>query len=71
MHTCIVDSNMSEVINLNKTRKAKARTQKEKKASQNRLLFGRTKAEKKTDLLNAKRAEKNIDGHKLSTEEDS
>jgi len=60
---------MTEVINLNSKRKAKARTEKEKKASQNRIKFGRTKAEKKIEKLNAKRAQQNLEGHKLEPEE--
>ncbi len=60
---------MTEVINLNKKRKAKARTENEKKASQNRIKFGRTKEEKTVEKLNAKRVEQRLEGHKLETEE--
>lgn len=35
-----------EVVNLRQVRKAKARTEKEKIADQNRVSFGRSKAEK-------------------------
>lgn len=56
---------MTEVINLNQKRKAKARTEKEKKAAQNRIKFGRTKQEKNLEKLDARRAEKHIQGHKL------
>lgn len=54
----------ADVVNLRQFRKAKARTQKEKQADQNRLTFGRTKAEKSlTDALRQK-AEKTLDaGH--------
>lgn len=42
---------MTEVINLNKKRKAKTHTENEKKASQNRIKFGRTKEEKNKEKL--------------------
>lgn len=60
---------MTEVINLNQKRKAKARTVKEKQASQNRIKFGRTKEEKLKEKLKTKQAQKHLEGHKLETEE--
>ena len=55
---------MTEVINLKQQRKAKARTDKEKKAAQNRAVFGRTKAEKLKETKDAERIAKLLDGHK-------
>ncbi len=52
---------MAEPINLNKARKAKARADRQKRASENRIKHGRTKAEKQRDALAAKRAEKTLD----------
>jgi Domain of unknown function (DUF4169) len=44
-----------DVVNLRQFRKQKARTEKDKSAEQNRISFGRTKAEKKlTRSLNDK-----------------
>lgn len=44
-----------DVVNLRQFRKAKARSEKEKQAEQNRISFGRTKAEKDlTSRLNEK-----------------
>ena len=37
---------MAEIINLRQARKNKARAEKEARATQNRVSFGRTKAEK-------------------------
>jgi hypothetical protein len=52
---------MGDVVNLRQFRKTKARDEKEKRAEQNRLSHGRTKAEKSlTSALNEK-AEKNLD----------
>jgi hypothetical protein len=50
-----------DVVNLRQFRKQKARSDKEKQAEQNRISFGRTKAEKTlTRVLNEK-AEKALD----------
>ena len=44
-----------DVVNLRQVRKQKARSEKEKQAEQNRVAFGRTKAEKTlTRALNEK-----------------
>lgn len=54
-----------DVVNLRQFRKQKARSEKEKQAEQNRLTFGRTKAEKSlTNALNEK-AERSLDQGKL------
>lgn len=54
-----------DVVNLRQFKKAKARLDKEKAADQNRLTFGRTKAEKNlTSALN-KKAEKTLDQSRL------
>ncbi|MGV2124368.1 DUF4169 family protein [Agrobacterium vitis] len=54
-----------EVVNLRQVRKAKARTEKEKIADQNRVSFGRSKAEKNlTSALNDK-ASAALDNSKL------
>ncbi len=56
---------MSNVINLNKARKAKARTAAEKLATENRLRFGRSKEEKQRERNQTTEAAKKLDGHKL------
>ncbi|KXG86047.1 hypothetical protein ATO67_05380 [Agrobacterium bohemicum] len=54
-----------DVVNLRQFRKQKARTEKDKQAEQNRLTFGRTKAEKNlTSALNEK-ASRELDQGKL------
>ncbi|WP_374468685.1 DUF4169 family protein [Phenylobacterium sp.] len=47
---------MSEPINLNKFRKARAKDEAKKTAEQNRVRFGRTKAEKQVSRLEAEKA---------------
>lgn len=55
----------AEIINLRTARKAKARSEKEQQADQNRISFGRTRQEKSlTKALNEK-AEKQLDQGKL------
>ena len=61
-----------DVVNLRQVRKQKARSDKEKQAEQNRIAFGRTRAEKTlTHALNEK-ARKTLDQGRLEkdTEED-
>ena len=55
---------MAEIINLRTIRKQKARAGKEAQAAQNRVLFGRTKAEKQKQAAEKAQAEKHIEGHK-------
>lgn len=55
---------MAEIVNLRLARKQKARAEKETAAAQNRILHGRTKAEKQRSAIEKERAERHIDGHK-------
>lgn len=64
-----IENTMAEIINLNKKRKAKARVEKEKKASINRIKFGRTKKEKQIAKQESERHERLLDGHKLEDKE--
>ncbi len=59
---------MAEIINLRQARKHKARADKEKQAEQNRLTFGRTKAEKDLIAKKNEQAERLLDGHKRDEE---
>lgn len=51
-------------INLNKARKAKARSDAEAKAAENRAKFGRTKSEKQATTSAAAKTARDLDGHK-------
>ena len=55
---------MSDVINFNQKRKAKARVDKDVKAAENRYKFGRTKTEKQKDKLIKEKAARDLAGHK-------
>ncbi len=56
---------MAKVTNLNRFRKARARTDKVRQAEENRAKFGRTKADKTTAATRKTRASSHLDGHKL------
>jgi len=53
-----------KVVNLRQARKRRARAEKERKAEQNRIRFGRTKAERNlSEALREKHA-RHVDGHR-------
>ena len=57
---------MTEIVNLRQARKQKARERREAAAAQNRVVFGRSKAEKR--LLESERAlaEASLDAHRIA-----
>lgn len=61
---------MADIINFNKKRKSNIKVEKEKKATENRIKFGRTKKEKLVDKQEKERADRHLDGHKLDKKEE-
>jgi len=61
---------MAEIVNLNKARKAKARTDKDRRAQANRVKHGTPKALKRLDASNTALRDKKLDAKKLSDESD-
>ena len=55
---------MAEIINLNRARKAKARVDKSAQAEENRIRFGRTRAEKQAEAAEKARIAKTLDDAK-------
>lgn len=55
---------MTEPINLNKARKAKARAADKTKAAENRVRFGQAKGAKAISKLEAERSRRDLDGKK-------
>ena len=55
---------MADILSLSKARKAKARAEKDATATENRVKFGRTKAEKAKDAAEKSIAQKLVDAHK-------
>jgi hypothetical protein len=59
---------MAEIINLRQARKQKARAEKEVRANENRIAFGRTKAEKNLSQAEQNLAKSRLDSHKRDDE---
>jgi hypothetical protein len=62
---------MSNVVNLNKFKKQKAKAARVKQAETNRRLHGRTKAERARDALQKKQLETSVDGALLGAAPDA
>ncbi len=56
---------MADVVNLNRFRKTRRKEEREKTAEENRVRFGRTKAEKLRDRQEAERRKAALDGKKV------
>lgn len=57
---------MAEIVNLRRVRKQKARAEAEKAAEQNRVSFGLSKAERHLGKAERDKAERHIEGHRLT-----
>lgn len=55
---------MAEPINLNKARKARAQADARRQATENRVRFGRSKADKQVSKLEAERAKRELEEKK-------
>jgi hypothetical protein len=60
---------MAEIINLRQARKQKARAEKEARANENRVAFGRTKAKKNLSQAEQDLAKSRLDSHKRDDDE--
>ncbi|UXN59646.1 DUF4169 family protein [Phyllobacterium zundukense] len=58
---------MAEIVNLRLVKKRKTKEAAEKIAAENRILFGRTKAEKRFDREADRKRERFLDDHRLET----
>jgi hypothetical protein len=59
----------ADIVNLRRARKAKARAEREKTATDNRLAFGRSKAEKQLTKAEREREQRAIDAHRREPDE--
>ncbi|MDK9697257.1 MAG: DUF4169 family protein [Siculibacillus sp.] len=57
---------MGEVIGLGRFRKARARADDKKRAEENRLRFGRTRAERDAAEMQSDLAARRLDAHRLA-----
>jgi len=62
-------SSMAELVNLRKARKAAARRQEEARAAENRLAYGRSKAERALDQARSDKSSGDLDAHRIETED--
>jgi hypothetical protein len=62
------DGIMGEIVNLKQARKRLERARREAEAAANRVRYGRTAAEKRTDALETGRRERAQDGARLDGE---
>lgn len=56
---------MSEIISLSKARKVRARDEDRRRAAENRLKFGRTRAEREVVEKTSERDRRRLDDHRL------
>ncbi len=56
---------MAEIVNLNRYRKARKKERAQTTAEENRVRFGRSKAEKRADADEQDRNDRKIDGARL------
>ncbi len=57
---------MTEVVNLRRARKLKERERQQAEAAENRVVFGRSKAEKRLIGRERSLTEAGLDGHRLT-----
>ncbi|HET7086549.1 MAG TPA: DUF4169 family protein [Rhizomicrobium sp.] len=60
---------MAEIVNLNRARKAKARSEKEKTAGANRVLHGTPKHLRKLSEARKDKAEQRLSAHRLDKDQ--
>jgi len=61
---------MAEIVNLNRARKAKKRTEKEKTAEANRVLHGTPKALRAIEKARKDKSDQSLSGHRLEKGDD-
>ena len=61
---------MSEIVNLRRFKKQKARVEADRQASANRALFGQSKAERSKSDLEQDKATRALDQHRIDKVED-
>lgn len=60
----------AEIINLNRVRKEKARLERASTAEENRVRFGRTRAEKALERIAAEKARRHVEDHRRDDDTD-
>ena len=60
---------MGDLVNLRRVRKAAKRREDDARAAENRLAHGRSKAERALEEARTKKSRRELDGHRLETED--
>lgn len=60
---------MSEIVNLRKVRKRTQRRNEDLQAAKNRVLYGRSKAERDLARSRSDKARRELDAHRVETED--
>ena len=60
---------MGEIVNLRNARKAAARRRDAAQAAENRLTHGRSKAERTLEEARAEKSRRELDAHRIETED--
>jgi hypothetical protein len=61
---------LAEIITLSRARKARARAEKEAKAAEHRVQFGRTRAQRAAEKKDRARDRALLDGHRCDTDDE-
>ena len=61
---------MAEIVNLNKYRKARERAESAQRSAENRIVHGRTGAERASDAQAESRQQNKLDGERLDSQDD-
>ena len=60
---------MAELVNLRKARKAAARRREEQRAAENRIAYGRSKAERALDKARVDKLDHDLEARRIDTED--
>lgn len=60
---------MAELVNIRTVRKKLAKRRESERAAENRIVHGRTKAERARDEASAARVRRELDGHRIDRED--
>lgn len=60
---------MAEIVNLRSARKARKRAAEKERAAENRVVHGRTRAEKEVEAARRTRTETHLDRHRLDKDD--
>jgi uncharacterized protein DUF4169 len=65
-----LSAGMGDIVNLRRARRKAVRQAAERKAAANRLLHGRSQAERDLEALRSAKAQRDLDRHRIVTEDE-